>query len=108
MSHAFPADERAAFYRVIETRRDIRAFRSDPIPEDVLMKILGAAHHAPSVGLMQPWNFIVIHDRATKARVHTLFLQENAAAASNYEGAPEGPDSAASAARDDARLHCVG
>jgi 5,6-dimethylbenzimidazole synthase len=87
MSHAFPADERAAFYRVIETRRDIRAFRSDPIPEDVLMKILGAAHHAPSVGLMQPWNFIVIHDRATKARVHTLFLQENAAAASNYEGA---------------------
>jgi len=87
MSHEFPADERAAFYRVIETRRDIRAFRSDPIPEDVLMKILGAAHHAPSVGLMQPWNFIVIHDRTTKARVHTLFLQENEAAASHYQGA---------------------
>ena len=86
MSHAFPPDERAAFYHVIETRRDIRAFRSDPIPEDILMKILGAAHHAPSVGLMQPWNFIVIHDRATKARVHALFLQENQAAAANYEG----------------------
>ena len=84
--HAFPPDERAAFYHVIETRRDIRAFRSDPIPEDILMKILGAAHHAPSVGLMQPWNFIVIHDRATKARVHALFLQENQAAAANYEG----------------------
>ena len=86
MRHAFPPDERAAFYHVIETRRDIRAFRSDPIPEDILMKILGAAHHAPSVGLMQPWNFIVIHDRATKARVHALFLQENQAAAANYEG----------------------
>jgi len=86
MSHVFPPDERAAFYHVIETRRDIRAFRSDPIPEDILMKILGAAHHAPSVGLMQPWNFIVIHDRATKARVHALFLQENQAAAANYEG----------------------
>src|SRR6266478_4820830 len=35
---------------------------------------------------MQPWNFIVIHDRATKARVHALFLQENEAAAANYEG----------------------
>src|SRR5262245_19104928 len=86
MSHVFLPDERTAFYRVIETRRDIRAFRSDPIPEDILMKILGAAHHAPSVGLMQPWNFIVIHDRATKARVHALFLQENAAAAAKYEG----------------------
>ena len=38
------------------------------------MKILGAAHHAPSVGLMQPWNFIVIHDPVTKARVRAASL----------------------------------
>jgi len=67
MSHVFPPDERAAFYRVIETRHPRLSLR--PITEDILMKMLGAAHHAPSVGLMQPWNFIVIHDPATKARV---------------------------------------
>src|SRR5437762_13951849 len=91
MSHAFPPDERAAFYHVIETRRDIRAFRSDPIPEDILMKILGAAHHAPSFGLMQPWNFFLIHDGPTKPRVKAFFLQENQAAAANSRAPPAAP-----------------
>src|SRR6266851_7449573 len=86
MSDQFSEHERAAFYRVIESRHDIHAFRPDPIPEEVLLRVLGAAHHAPSVGLMQPWNFILIHDPATKARVHEVFLRENEAAASNYEG----------------------
>jgi len=87
MSDQFSEHERAAFYRVIESRHDIHAFRPDPIPEEVLLRMLGAAHHAPSVGLMQPWNFILIHDPATKARVHEVFLRENEAAASNYVGA---------------------
>ncbi len=86
MSNVFADAEVAAFYRVIESRRDVRAFRSDPVPEDTLHRILGAAHRAPSVGLMQPWNFIVIHDRIVKARVKELFLRENAAAAANYSG----------------------
>ncbi len=81
-SHA----ERAALYRVIESRRDVRAFRPDPVPEEALRRILGAAHHAPSVGLMQPWNFVVIRSAATKAEVKTLFLRENARAAANYAG----------------------
>ena len=42
-------------YEAIRTRRDVREFRSDPLPDDVLLRILDAAHRAPSVGFMQPW-----------------------------------------------------
>ncbi|MBM4442677.1 MAG: 5,6-dimethylbenzimidazole synthase [Candidatus Rokubacteria bacterium] len=86
MSHQFSGEEREAVYQVIESRRDVRAFRPDPVPERTLQRILDAAHHAPSVGFMQPWNFIVVRDRATKARVHDAFLRENARAAEKFEG----------------------
>jgi 5,6-dimethylbenzimidazole synthase len=87
MVDVFSPAERAALYRVIESRRDVRAFRTDPIATETLARILGAAHHAPSVGLMQPWNFIVIRDAATKARVKTLFEVQNELAVANYAGA---------------------
>jgi 5,6-dimethylbenzimidazole synthase len=87
MVDVFSPAERAALYRVIESRRDVRAFRTDPIATDTLARILGAAHHAPSVGLMQPWNFIVIRDAATKARVKALFEVQNELAVANYAGA---------------------
>jgi 5,6-dimethylbenzimidazole synthase len=87
MIDVFSAGERAALYRVIESRRDVRAFRTDPIAPDTLARILGAAHHAPSVGLMQPWNFIVIRDAATKARVKARFEVQNERALANYAGA---------------------
>jgi 5,6-dimethylbenzimidazole synthase len=73
----FSAGDREVLYRVIERRRDVRAFRPDPIPSETLYRILTAAHHAPSVGLMQPWNFIVIQDTGTKARIKEIFLREN-------------------------------
>ena len=58
---SFSADERAAVYRAIHTRRDVRGqFLPDPVPDDVLARVLTAAHHAPSVGFMQPWDFIVV------------------------------------------------
>ena len=82
----FSAADREVFYRVIERRRDVRAFRPDPIPSETLYRILGAAHHAPSVGLMQPWNFIVIQDADTKTRVKEIFLEENEKAAAHYSG----------------------
>ncbi|PIY05449.1 MAG: 5,6-dimethylbenzimidazole synthase, partial [Gallionellaceae bacterium CG_4_10_14_3_um_filter_60_1069] len=50
--------ERNAVYRAIAERRDMRHFVRDPIPEEVLQRVLHAAHQAPSVGLMQPWRFI--------------------------------------------------
>lgn len=87
MVDVFSPAERAALYRVIESRRDVRAFRTDPIATETLARILGAAHHAPSVGLMQPWNFIVIRDAATKARVKALFEVQNELAVANYAGA---------------------
>lgn len=82
----FSAADREVFYRVIERRRDVRAFRPDPIPSETLYRILGAAHHAPSVGLMQPWNFIVIQEADTKARIKEIFLEENEKAAAHYSG----------------------
>jgi len=71
--HAYPDDQRAAVYRVIEERRDVRRdFRPDPIPADVLERVLAAAHRAASVGFSQPWDFIIISDPARRARIKAL------------------------------------
>lgn len=71
--HAFSDDQRAAVYRVIEERRDVRRdFLPDPIPADVLERVLAAAHRAPSVGFSQPWDFIVIADPDRRARIKAL------------------------------------
>ena len=86
MTGGFSEDDRETLYRVIDSRRDVRAFRRDPVPDPVLERILEAAHHAPSVGFMQPWNFIVIRDLVVRARVKDVFLRENERAATNYAG----------------------
>lgn len=70
----FTAAERAAVYRAIYTRRDVRnEFLDADVPQDVVRRILDAAHHAPSVGFMQPWNFIVIRDAVVRCAVHAAF-----------------------------------
>ncbi len=79
--------ERAAVYRAIFERRDVRAeFVPDPIPDDVVARLLDAAHHAPSVGFMQPTRFIVVRERATRERVHAAFARANAHASAAYVG----------------------
>jgi 5,6-dimethylbenzimidazole synthase len=76
----FDAAERAAVYRAIYSRRDVRdEFLPDDVPQETLLRILDAAHHAPSVGFMQPWNFVVIRDRAVRAEVHQAFERGAAA-----------------------------
>lgn len=80
----FSEAERAAVYKAILARRDIRVFLPDPIPEDVLTRILLAGHHGPSVGYMQPWNFIVIRDRETLAALQRAVERERVRAAENY------------------------
>jgi 5,6-dimethylbenzimidazole synthase len=85
-NHSFPTALKQGVYEAIYKRRDIRRFLSDPIPEDVLMKILEAGHQAGSVGLMQPWNFIIIEDRDIKSRVKDIFLKCNNEAAGVYSG----------------------
>jgi 5,6-dimethylbenzimidazole synthase len=76
MPHRYSDAERAAIYRVIAERRDMRHFRSDPIPAEILQRVLHAAHQAPSVGLMQPWRFIRISDPALRERIHALVEAE--------------------------------
>src|SRR5437588_4316809 len=87
MSSSFTDEERAAVYKAIMLRRDIRRqFESRPIPRDVLARILSAAHHAGSVGFMQPWDFILVEDRETRQRVLDSFLRERERSALLYEG----------------------
>ncbi|MEL7544656.1 MAG: nitroreductase family protein, partial [Pseudomonadota bacterium] len=75
----FSQADRDGLYRAIFSRRDVRSqFTSTPVPVDVLARVLTAAHHAPSVGLMQPWNFILVRDAACRGRVHDLFSAANA------------------------------
>lgn len=81
----FPDDARRAIHDVIVRRRDIRHFRPGaPVPDDVLARILGAAHHAPSVGYSQPWDFVVVRDPARRARLRASFLRCRRAEASRF------------------------
>jgi 5,6-dimethylbenzimidazole synthase len=83
----FSETERDAVYKAIMLRRDIRRqFEPEPIPRDVLVRILSAAHHAGSVGFMQPWDFILIEDRATRQKVLDGFIRERDRSAEFYEG----------------------
>lgn len=86
MDHAFSQPERDAVYRAIFARRDCRRFLPDPVPDEVLARLLLAAHHAPSVGFMQPWNFIVIRSVEVRARVKAAFERANAQAADRFPG----------------------
>lgn len=72
----YPADQREVVHRVIAERRDIRRFRPDVVPEELLDRLLVAAHAAPSVGLMQPWRLIVIRDIGTRLAVRDLARAE--------------------------------
>lgn len=82
----FSEPEKAGLYRAIHERRDMRRFRSDPVPADALARILRAAHHAPSVGFMQPWDFVLIRERGVREQVHAAFRRANAEAAQQFEG----------------------
>ncbi len=85
--HRFSEEERRGVYRAIYERRDVRShFLPDPIPDEVLGRILNAAHHAPSVGFMQPWDFVVIRDASIRKAVHRNFECASRRAAEAYQG----------------------
>ena len=75
-NHKFSEVEIAAVYRAIAERRDMRHFLPTPVEPEILTKILQAAHHAPSVGLMQPWRFIRISDLNYRKNIHKLVDEE--------------------------------
>lgn len=78
--------EKNGVYEAIFNRRDIRSFLSTEIPEEKLYKILEAAHAGPSVGFMQPWNFIIIRDEEVKKALAKAVDKEKRALAIHYEG----------------------
>ncbi|WP_434580158.1 5,6-dimethylbenzimidazole synthase [Pseudomonas sp. Z5-35] len=74
--NAFSEAEREAVYRAIAERRDMRHFTGGTVEPALLRRLLEAAHRAPSVGLMQPWRFIRISDRAVRGQIRELVEQE--------------------------------
>jgi nicotinate-nucleotide--dimethylbenzimidazole phosphoribosyltransferase len=75
---------RAALAAVIDGRRDVRRFRPDPVDDALIECVLGAAHRAPSVGLSQPWRFVVVRSTETRARVRALAERERARQAPSF------------------------
>ena len=87
MMSDFSEEEKQGLYRAIFERRDIRKeFLPTPVPKAVLLKLLNAAHHAASVGFMQPWNFIVVEDLSVRQEIKAVFEEENRRACENYVG----------------------
>lgn len=82
----FTDEEKAGLYKAIYTRRDVRSyFTNKPIPSDVLARILHAAHHAPSVGFSQPWNFILVKNSGTRKAIKKSFEEEKEQTANMVE-----------------------
>jgi 5,6-dimethylbenzimidazole synthase len=87
MPAPFTDEERRGVYRAIYERRDVRAqFLPNPVPDEVLERTLDAAHHAPSVGFMQPWDFVVIRDAAVRQEIYKNFECASRRAAEAYQG----------------------
>ncbi|XQY93699.1 5,6-dimethylbenzimidazole synthase [Metabacillus sp. HB246100] len=81
----FSSQQKEAIYQVIKKRRDIRSFLRDSIPIETLYRILRAAHYAPSVGFMQPWNFIIISSDEVKKQLAWAADKERRALSIHYE-----------------------
>jgi 5,6-dimethylbenzimidazole synthase len=73
---AFSEEERAAVYRAIYERRDMRHFVPAPVAPEVLQRLIEAAHHAPSVGYMQPWRILRITDPALREHLRAIVEEE--------------------------------
>jgi nicotinate-nucleotide--dimethylbenzimidazole phosphoribosyltransferase len=84
---AFPPGERSALYGVLAARRDVRRYRPDPVPADVLDRVLTAGHQAPSVGHSQPWRFLIVREAALRERA--AWMADQARLAQAAQLAPE-------------------
>lgn len=82
---AFPSAFQVQLRELLRLRRDVRRFKSDPLPELLFLEMLEAAHHAPSVGLSQPWRFVRVDDPGHRLAVVREFERANAEAAQAYD-----------------------
>lgn len=89
--YALSGPEKEGLYKAIFSRRDVRSHfvQEKDVPDDVLLRILNAAHHAPSVGFSQPWNFILIKDVGTRKEVKESFERERERSIKMLEGDKE-------------------
>ena len=86
MSKEFTNEEKDGLYKAIFSRRDVRShFTPKAINEETLTRVLKAAHHAPSVGFSQPWNFILIKDLETRKKIKESFDNERTISAEQIE-----------------------
>jgi len=85
-SNSLPLEIRRGLYETIFRRRDMREFRPDAIPDEVLARVLMAAHHAASVGFTQPWDFIIVRDLERRREVKRVFEQERLRNAAQFTG----------------------
>jgi 5,6-dimethylbenzimidazole synthase len=85
-SPQFDAAFREKFAELVRWRRDVRRFRSDPIPSELVTRLLALASYAPSVGLSQPWRFVLVETPARRAAIADNFTAANKAALEGYQG----------------------
>jgi 5,6-dimethylbenzimidazole synthase len=85
-ANRLPLMVRRGLYETIFRRRDMREFRPDPVPDEVLARVLVAAHHAGSVGFTQPWDFILVRDLERRREVKRLFEEERLKNAEQFTG----------------------
>src|ERR1700731_3910713 len=83
---AFDDEFRSRLRDLFEWRRDVRRFRLDPLPQGHLERLIEVACLSPSVGLSQPWRFVIVEDRTRREAVRANFKASNAAALSGYVG----------------------
>ena len=84
--HTFSPEMRRGLYEAIFRRRDMREFLADPVPDEVLARVLIAAHHAASVGFTQPWDFIILRDLERRREVKRVFDEERAKNSDQFAG----------------------
>ncbi|MDE5414861.1 MAG: 5,6-dimethylbenzimidazole synthase [Bacillaceae bacterium] len=82
-------EQKKTLYDVIKRRRDVRTFKSEEVPEEAIMNIIQAGHDGPSVGFMQPWNFIIIQSQEVKEKLAWAANKEKRALAIHYEDKDE-------------------
>ncbi|ABQ35270.1 5,6-dimethylbenzimidazole synthase [Bradyrhizobium sp. BTAi1] len=82
----FDASFKALFADLVRWRRDVRRFRTDPVPPDLIERLLTLAAHAPSVGFCQPWRFVLVETAERRAAIVENFRQSNQAALAGYDG----------------------
>ncbi len=65
------------YQKLIRTRRSIRGYRSEPVPEDALQRVLDAARVAPTAANRQPWHFVVVRDEENKQKLATACAKQS-------------------------------